>query len=192
MGGQDEEEEQEEFDFPLFSMGTRTTTEEGHEEEGEDRGRAQTRTNVMRITLRSPSPEIIIQERPKSYYFTENDEETKQQFKQCAVTGDDIIRQSSILYGSVGKKVMNLNEHNAKIERELQRNKRSRPGKKKRLATIEARKNNSERSKVQKQQEAKAKAKLMKKIHHKRGGKKHKKNAGATTSQPAKPKYRTE
>lgn len=192
----DAQEEEEDFDFPLFSMGTTTTTaakpeEQKDQEEESLRGRTQEKQNTMRITLRSPSPEVIIQERPRSYYFAENDEEVKAKFAQAAITGDDVIRQSLIPYGPIGK-VINLNEHNAKIEKELEKiNKKARPGKKKRLASIKAREHNKERLKIQKQIEQKAKAKLMKKIHHKRGGKKHKKKEGASDAQ-GKTKYRTE
>lgn len=181
----EDDEPQEDFDFPLFSMGTVQ----------EERGRSDTKQSTIRVTLRSPSPEIINQERPKSYYFAENDDLARGKFQQVAISGDDVIRYSKVIpYGPIGK-VINLKEHNNKVERELQQaNKKVRAGKKKRLAKIAANAHNKERAKIQKEIEAKAKAKLMKKIHHKRGGKKNKKKAGEqkSTSAPAKPKYRTE
>lgn len=189
----EDEEPQEDFDFPLFSMGgtTTKTTDTATEDE---RGRSEIKQSTIRVTLRSPSPEVINQERPKSYYFAESDEKAIEKFKQVAVTGDDIIHYSKVVpYGPIGK-VINLKEHNTKVEKELQQEtKKIRAGKKKRLAKMAANANNKERAKIQKEIEAKAKAKLMKKIHHKRGGKKNKKKNGEQKpTAAAKPKYRTE
>jgi len=190
-GGEDQgDEDQQDFDFPLFSMGNI------------ERGRSETKTNTIRVTLRSPSPEIINQERPKSYYFAEYNDEMKKQFKYSAITYDDVIKSSNqISYGPIGK-IINLKEYNDKISKELTKNSRkSRPGKKARLAKIKSRENNKQRDKIQKEIEEKQKAKLLKKMHHKRGGKKHKKKKATDESSVVqqkqgaggeKPKYRTE
>ncbi|CCH43633.1 hypothetical protein BN7_3186 [Wickerhamomyces ciferrii] len=184
-----EDEESQDFDFPLFSM---SKPSEPVEDE-EDRGRSITKSNTMRITLRSPSPEIINQERPESYYFANYTNDELLQFQQSAITGDDVWSMSNIQYNIPGK-LINLDEFNTQIQKEIEQTKTKRPGKKKRIASIKGKEHRKEVLKLEKIQKAKEKAKLMKKIHHKRGGKKNKKKAAPQPQQQnkPKPKYRTE
>ncbi|ONH69502.1 hypothetical protein BON22_0157 [Cyberlindnera fabianii] len=202
-GDQSMNDQDEEFDFPLFSFGAAADPQEDKKldeptEETEERGRTQERTTVMKVSLRSPSPVYIKQERPKSYYFHTSTDLSRSQCEATALTYDQIMQRSQDITPYPTGKVIQLAAYNARIERELLRaGKKTRPGKKARLARVEAKKNKKERNKIQKKAEDEAFRKLMKKKNHKRGGKKNKKKSAASgasagNKQPEKPKYRTE
>lgn len=211
-------QEDDEFDFPLFSFGAAAPLDEAdngkaqeEKEEGESRGRSVTK--LMKVSLREPSPEVINITRPRLYYFSEYSEAEKQQFRESALDVDSILKEYKLGpykgWPEYRGKVIDLNEHNAKIDLEQQRMKKlqkKRPSKKQRIA----RKLGKERElqRIQKDKEIKM---MIKKRFHKRGGKKNKKkvpnpleNAGATpknkpktstNSKPKsapKPKFRTE
>ncbi|KAH3685617.1 hypothetical protein WICPIJ_003417 [Wickerhamomyces pijperi] len=200
-GEREEEEDQEEFDFPLFSFGGDETTPQDNAEststDTQERGRPQTIT--QKISLREPSIEKIIQSRPESYYFQRLTEQDHSNYESIAITYDQIIKHSTER-NHFGK-VWDLTEYNNKIEHHLScdNRKKGRLGKKARLAKRVARENEKGREKVKKVEKQRELKKLMKKIHHKRGGKKNKKKGGAqdsgadkTAAAPARPKYRTE
>lgn len=190
----EEDNKEEEFEyFPLFSLG-------GDENTANSDTTTESCGNLMKISLKEPVIEYIKQERPKEYYFTNNDDERKHEFEVSAITAEVIISSSNIGYSSQKfsqyfGKVIDINEYNKKIDEERIREKilkNRRPSKKQRLA----RKLGKEREEERKQK-AKEIKKAIKKKFHKRGGKKNKKvtkinpleNAGAIES---KPKFRTE
>ncbi|KAK6463033.1 hypothetical protein DFJ63DRAFT_101541 [Scheffersomyces coipomensis] len=203
-------EQDDEFEFPLFSFGSATTNKsivkdetsvEDKKSVEEERGRS--KTKVMKISLREESLETVKRERPQSYYFSNYSQQEKEQFLQVAVTGEDIYAQLQLsIQTPIAElkpwRVINLNEYNEKIDQELLkqkiRSKHRREGKKKRITKIVCRERKLERVKLQKKIEKDQKAKLKKKMFHKRGGKKNKKSTGppSNTSTNSKPKYRTE
>lgn len=158
------EEEKEEFEFPLFG---------------------QVREGSTKITLKDDIDDKIEQSRPDLYYFAKYTEEEKVRIKSVAVSGEDVIKGSlEIPVDLCPWKVVDLSAHNEEIEK---KRKKQRPGKKKRQEVIKCRERKLERLKVDKEIKLALKKKLMKKIHHKRGGKKNKKSVA-----PKKPVYRTE
>lgn len=195
---EDKEEDQEEFDFPLFSFGGSSTTEEakgGAEQDTEvthDEERGRPKTVIQKISLREPSVEKIIQSRPESYYFQRFTEEDHARHESIAITYDQILKHSTERNNH--GRVWDLTQYNAKIEQQIARDtrKKGRPGKKARAAKKIARENEKAREKVKKIEKQRELKKLMKKIHHKRGGKKNKTKANAAANVNAKPKYRTE
>ncbi|ODV96978.1 hypothetical protein PACTADRAFT_32479 [Pachysolen tannophilus NRRL Y-2460] len=200
--GNDNEDEQE-FEFPLFAtFGGEKEINNNNVITDEKRGRSESK--LLKISLREPSVEKIVQTRPKQYYFSEYSNTERKQFEAVAITGEEIKDQSLISFpDSHSWRVIDLNSYNDKIEKEIlkaQRKKTAkRPGKKKRMNIIKCRERKAERSKIQKELEKKEKARLMKKMYHKRGGKKNKKktsalnsNQKATSTTTNKPKYRTE
>lgn len=193
-------EEQEEFEyFPLFSMGTSDATATNEEDQVEDKGsedgRGRSETKLMKVSLREPSPEIINQERPKDYYFTQYTDEDHANFAKSAVGYMTILKESQMGPYTNWKKfrgrVIDLDKYNKEIDRSILREKilkKRRPGQKQRRAKKLAAERIQER-----ELKAKEIKKMIKKQFHKRGGKKNKKKqvqakAGATV----KPKFRTE
>ena len=180
----------EELEFPLFSAG-RSTKE--HYEESEPRGRCN--EAIMKISLREPSPDVVVNERPKEYYYAKYSEDQKREFKKLAVTGEDILLHLQLLTpyrGLNGFRCVNLEEYNSKVKAiELHERKRRRPGKKKRLARIMVKERKRERRKTEARIEAYRQARLRKKLFHKRGGRKNKKKQ-EKQEQQERPKYRTE
>lgn len=174
------EEVEQEFDFPLFSFGTVT-------EDSSDQ------PQLMKVSLNEEHEEII-QERPKDYYFQRINELERQNIKLCAVTYEDVLKDSlrgpNEGWKKFRGKVIDLNEYNRLIDRDNEiklKHKKRRPGKKQRLA----RKMGSKRVDERKAKEVELK-KMRKKMFHKRGGKKNKKKADNSDLQPIKPKFRTE
>lgn len=189
MGTKSSDEPTEEFDFPLFASNK-------HDNDGEDRGRSSTR--IMKISLREESVENIKQERPESYYFATYSKDDKSKFISAAITAQDIFNfnERYPIIDTQPHKCLDVSLYNQKVEHELRLQKkrsRTRPGKKKREATIACRERKQEREKLLVKLEKDRLNKLKKKMFHKRGGKKHKKTT-SKASQPAvnKPKYKTE
>lgn len=182
------------FSFGATSEPADHSADSSEKQDNNDDSRGRAEVRLMKISLREPSPEIIIQDRPKSYYFSEYSERDKENFISSAIKYDDIFKDKDLIVSKPSKKaqIIDLNEYNAQAEKQLQRERllrKRRPCKKQRLA----RKMGQE---MVKEREALAKKlkKEMKKKFHQRGGKKNKKkptmnplaNAGAT------PKFRTE
>ncbi|CAI5756932.1 unnamed protein product [Candida verbasci] len=192
----DNKEEPEEFDFPLFTSSTKSTD---IQDQAEERGRSQSST--MKISLREPSEERIVNERPESYYFASYSLEQLNQFKQCALTYVEIFKDIKIIQDNQPWKVINLNEYNIKIEQELKKNKKkNRPGKKKRMNKIKCRERKIENLKIMKklEQEKKKlqfKQKYQRNVSNKKlftKNKPIKANSISISSNKPKPKYRTE
>lgn len=148
----------------------------------------------MKVSLREPSPDRIVQERPHNYYFAEFTDDDHAKFQRSAV-GFDVILQESKLGAHRGwpqfrGRVLNLKEHNARIEQLIVRERhcrKRRPGKKQRLAKRQGKINEQQR-----EEKAKEIKKMIKKKFHKRGGKKNKNSESALQKDTAKPKFRTE
>lgn len=181
--------ENEEFDFPLFASVASDEREDIKNKEGQDVKDNVARPQVMKVSLKEDYEEVIVNERPESYYFARFSEEQKTQFIAAAITAEDIYEQANVVIDLQPWKCIDLKKYNLKIENELLKKKLNRrPGKKKRENKIACRERKLERAKTYKKIEKEKMAKLKKKMFHKRGGKKHKKKEVA----PAKPKYRTE
>lgn len=189
-----DEEMGDEFDFPLFSAVTSTAVDN---DDSEDRGRSEART--MKVSLREPSIETVKNIRPDSYYFASYSEDDKRKFLVAAVSAEDVFTQGASL-GSLATsspwKCLDLKEYNLKIESEQRRlKKQKRPGKKKREQKIVGKERNGEREKKNRLLEKQMEARKLKKMFHKRGGKKHKKKpeeSRASAEKAQTPKYRTE
>lgn len=205
-----EDNKEEEYEFPLFGGSVAATKEVASEEfdfplfatkkddDTSDRGRLTTRT--MKVSLRDETVDTIQQERPISYYFATYTEEDKARFISAAITADEMFKFNE-KYPTIDTthKCLDLELYNHKIEQELQlqkKRKRTRPGKKKRGAIIECRERKDQRKKLLIKLEKERLNKVKKKMFHKRGGKKHKKDkkVDSKASQPPlkKPKYKTE
>ncbi|KAI5955571.1 hypothetical protein KGF57_003704 [Candida theae] len=200
-----EEEEEDEFAFPLFASASKPSEDDLKSVDGsDDRGRPV--APVQKVSLREHSEERINNERPDSYYFALYTPEQKLQFTQVAVSGDDIYAQYFIQPNS--RKLIDLNEYNAKIDAELARarntKKKNRPGKKKRESRIVCRERRLERAASAKKEEKERKLKEkqekygkfknkggrnLKKTFNKGGSGRGKTNGSGGVS---KPKYRTE
>lgn len=185
---------QEEFDFPLFSFGSDNSNDTS--KTVEERGRT-LESSLVKVSLRSPSPVRIKQERPMSYYVAHYTAKQRKEFTEAAITWEQLVPLSMIRVNNPFDKVIDLVKFNSRVERDLDslKAKKTRPGKKARLARLESKKGIKKRKEYQKKLDEEAHRKLMKKMNHKRGGKKHKKkqgNAQQKPQQPTKPKYRTE
>lgn len=149
-------EEEEELAFPLFASATTIQTVEPKEaDDSSDRGRLKIKQPIQKISLREHSEERINNERPESYYFASYTPKEKLQFAQVAVSANDIYAQYFIQPNL--HKLINLNEHNSLIERELEkekaRKKKNRPGRKKRQSRIVCRERRLERAAIAKKEE---------------------------------------
>lgn len=186
----------EEFEFPLFA--TPTAIASTSSDERSDRGR--THESVMTVSMREPSEERIINERPASYYFAAYNAEEKMRFERAAITTEILFRTEKFTDPKPWK-CIDLAEFNAAIKPK----KHFRAGKKKRLAKIAGTRCQKERDLVKKKDQEEAAARLLKKKMHKRGGKKHKKEKNEGTGakgtntggqkemkQKEKPRFRTE
>lgn len=193
----DNQAKEDEFDFPLFSFGMASKVpddpqnEDASNDNDEPRGRDST-TKLMKVTLRSPSPEVINNQRPRTYYFAEYSAQELMRFQSAAIQYDQIITEASkdaaCSRSLHRRRIFDLKYHNDKIEAEIQRalkNKKRRPGKKQRLARKQGTIRNAER-----EAQAKEIKKMIKKKFHKRGGKKNKKKDSVAAD--VKPKFRTE
>lgn len=187
-----ESQSQEEFDFPLFSFGNANESTAGDVEVKEDRGRSE--APLMRISLREPSPDRVVQERPRSYYFAEFTQDDHAKFQQSAIGFETILKDSQADdrrgWPQFKGRVLNVSKHNAHIEQLNIRErhcKRRRPGKQQRLARRQGTAN--EKRREEKDKEIK---KMIKKKFHKRGGKKNKKPEFNPLKDAAKPRFRTE
>lgn len=138
------EEEPEEFDFPLFAA-----------------------TSVQKVNLKQPVEDAVVQARPRSFYFAEWSSSQRAQFKDMAISGEDVLTLSETTSVSSGK-VINLDEHNKMHERG---NKKPRPGKARRLNRILSKRRAAETAK-RIAELAEEKRKIMKK--RRRGGVKNK------------------
>lgn len=132
----------EEFEFPLFSLSTLETAADhdvkaSHGEES--RGRSSNK--LMTVSIREPSPDIVRQERPRSFYFAEYTSEQVSNFQKSAIEYDTVLRESTQGpyrgWARYRGRVLDVVSHNEKVSRERlreQKLKRRRPGKKQREA----------------------------------------------------------
>lgn len=151
--------------FPLFSTG-----------------------ELTKVDLSEPQEEVYeLPSRPDDYYFAKYSEEEKLKFKYSALSFDQIVTTVSA-FDAHKNRILDLNRHNDKIDKERVREKilkKRRPGKKQRLQWKVAKENIKKR-----EEQDKIVRRLIKKKHHKRGGKKNKKkpvlnplaNAGANSA----------
>ncbi|CEP63118.1 uncharacterized protein LALA0_S07e02784g [Lachancea lanzarotensis] len=172
--------EEEVFDFPLFSFGGNMDIINDRDpsddlSENQERSRGRNPTRLIKVSLREESPDLVQQERPRSYYFADFSQDDIKRFRISAIDYEVAIQDHTLPTSesaTVDKRFpINLDQHNKKIEAERLRElkvRRRRPGKKQR----EARKQGAERLK-QRLQSAKDVKKLVKKKFHKRGGKKN-------------------
>ncbi|SCU91033.1 LAMI_0E04478g1_1 [Lachancea mirantina] len=187
--GNEIDNDDDEFEFPLFSAITSDNTKFANSYVDDDRGRCKER--LMKVSLREPSPEVIVQERPRNFYFAEVSNERRNEFIQSSVDYDQIIAQQKIStqdrWPQFKGKVLDVSAHNLKVDEEIRREmkvKKRRPGKKQRLAKKLGAQRESER-----QERARDIKKAIKKKFHKRGGRKNKK---PEVKPEVKPKFRTE
>lgn len=154
-----EEEDDEEFAFPLFAGGA---------------------AEVMKVSLKEPEEEKIVNERPETYYRAVYSELDREQFASAAVTIEQIFTLPVV--DAYPMKVMSIEEHNLAVEKERKR-KRSRPGKKKRTNMIVCRERRLAREQEAKKHEKKLRDAMKRKMYKK-----------PKTKRPevGKPKYRTE
>lgn len=160
--------EADEFEFPLFSSGPRhAQSEDSNSPQGP----------LIKVSLREPSPDVFITERPRDYYFVQYCEKDHEQFKKSAIDYSLVIRdaksEANVRWPQFCGSVLSVKEHNDQLERIARREKhrmKRRPGKNQRLARKAGAQNEKER--VEKAKEIK---KLIKKKFHKRGGKKNRK-----------------
>ncbi|CUM65663.1 uncharacterized protein PRCAT00003311001 [Priceomyces carsonii] len=205
----EEDTQNEEFDFPLFAspligISQAEDTEKANTKDDErkqlqlKRGRSATR--IMKVSMREESLETVDNIRPLAYYYVEYNDKDREKFMKAAISGEEVIKQTFItgaLHDPTPWKCIKLEEHNAKIDLQSQKDQRfrrnRRPGKKKRANKVLCRKRREEREKSEKKREKERQAKLKKKMFHKRGGKKHKKvNIAPLSSNIKVLKYRTE
>lgn len=185
-------QEAEEFDFPLFSFGLDDNKSDKTEGANESKNPSEKDSNggrLMRVSLREPSYEIPAQKRPESYYFSHYTETDRLKFAASALDYDIILRDISLGpvqgWSKFRGAVLDVTEHNKRVELALQREKRlkkRKPGQKQRLAKKQAIQREKER-----EEKAKEIKKMIKKKFHKRGGKKNKKKP-----EVAVPRFRTE
>ncbi|CAB4252817.1 uncharacterized protein KABA2_02S05170 [Maudiozyma barnettii] len=129
--------------------------------------------------------EPVIQERPRSYYYTSYDDIEKNRFEEAGITYDQLLEMSRTPYNRYKEHVLDINKHNSTIEKQHLKEKKAKkrkPGKNQRLARNQAKLNIEKREELRKQ---------LKKKFRKRGGKKNKKkeklnpllHAGATSTE---------
>lgn len=129
------EEEDEQFAFPLFT------------------GMASGSTDLMTVSLKEEEEEVIVNERPETYYRAIYTETEKAEFSQAALTTEQIFADLALPpIDAWPLKVLNVEIHNAQVERE--KKKRSRPGKKKREHKAECRERRQKREKERKKERA--------------------------------------
>lgn len=161
---------EEEFAFPLFGSTSET---------------------VMTVSLKEEEEEIIVNERPGSYYRASYDEDEKRKFQMSAISAELIFADSKLPpIDSWPWKVVSLEEHNAQVEKEKLRNKRRRPGTKKRKNAVVCRERRIAREKEEKKAHREAQAKFRKQMY--KGYKKEKAPKAVKEKVVSKPKYRTE
>ncbi|KAG7192466.1 uncharacterized protein KQ657_001867 [Scheffersomyces spartinae] len=143
--------------------------------------------DTQAISLRDDIEDEVVNERPESYYFSSYSIEERDQFKNTAITFEQLLmlQRNTASISSSTYRVLDVNAYNEAIEKaKLDKKRRGRPGKKKRLNRIACKERKLERKKI----EAAKAAAIKKKKFHKRGGKKNNKKKEVS----AKPKYRTE
>lgn len=162
--------EDEEFAFPLFA------------------GASDAKDAVMTVTLKERE-EIIVNERPESYYRASYSIQQLLQFQDAAITFEHILIESRAPpVDSCPLRVMNLEEHNARVA--LEKLRRRREGKKKRLNKEASRERRLAREKEKKRKEREEKRSF---YRGKTPVRKPKYSAKKqVTKAVEKPKYRTE
>lgn len=180
-------QETDEFDFPLFSFGAEEKSTKTTEAEAGDS--ANGGAGLMKVSLGEPISEIPKQERPRSYYFSSCTEQERSRYAESALDYETVLRDAYLGpyrgWARFRGRVLDVRQHNDRIELALQREKRlkkRRPGQKQRLARRLGQQREKER-----EEKAKEIKKMIKKKFHKRGGKKNKKKP-----EPAAPRFRTE
>ena len=166
--------------FPLFADdGLTKVTIETNE-------RVNDISKIEELHGRNESPvEYINRERGKDYYFSQYTDQQMKEFEDAAIDIETLQKYSypRTLHGRKSRYILDVNEHNSSIDKELLRIKklkRRRPGQKQRLARKLGKKHEQERLELKL---------LLKKRFRKRGGKKNRKhklnplaNAGATAT----------
>lgn len=98
---------------------------------------------IQKFTLKEEEEEIIVNERPTSYYIAVYADKEKEQFFEAAITSLIIFDMN---FQVESGKVMSIEEHNEQIEVE-QKKKRRRAGKKQRLSKALCREKKHQREK---------------------------------------------
>lgn len=190
----------DEFEFPLFSFGVSEALSQINTEleidSDEQATRGRTALKLMKVSLREPSPVLVKNERPRSYYFTNYTQEEKRKYSESAVDVESLLNHANLKpfegWNNLRGTVLDVEQHNLDLEVELSRalkSLRRRPGKKQRMGRKVAEKREAERQ--QRDLEIK---KLIKKKFHKRGGKKNKKTSNnplENARMESKPKFGT-
>lgn len=157
--------EPEEFAFPLFGDSAAD--------------------NVVTVSIKPEEDEVVVNERPELYYRAIYSEEEHRQFRDAAISADDVFAELALpVVDAWPWKVMSLEVHNAKVAHEKLRHRRRRPGMKKRFNAIACRERRSEREKEVRKEQREARSKMKRKMY-----KKAPRKASVVVS---KPKYRTE
>lgn len=175
------------FDFPLFSFGPTNDNSTFGKPDSPSHRKETERNALYRISLREPDIEVVVQSRPRDYYFASYTCTDRDNFAKSAITYEDIVKCSKVPWTMHRPKVLDLKRHNDDIkvalQRELKINKR-RPSKRQR----DAHKTGKAKTEQRLATELKIK-KMIKKKFHKRGGKKNKKKPASTILTP---RFRTE
>ncbi|SCV05424.1 LANO_0H07184g1_1 [Lachancea nothofagi CBS 11611] len=175
---------EDEFDFPLFSFGVSEAPEDHSENKKleNDGSRGRSATRLIKVSLREPSPDIISQERPRSYYFAEHTPEQTAEFEKIAIDYNLATKESRLTPSSrwpeYRGRLLDARKYNEQFELERLREikiRRRKPGKKQRKA-----KQIGAQRELERLERAKELKKLAKKKFHKRGGKKNKKPVEST------------
>lgn len=162
-----EEPEAEEFAFPLFGSAT---------------------AEVMTVSMKEEEEEVIVNERPESYYRAKYSSEEQLKFQQAAISAEDIFAELKLpAIDGWPWKVMSLKKHNENVEKEKLRGRRRRPGMKKRVNAIQCRERKQKREKAAKKLLREEQARFKKQKYRK-----FKPKTEKVVKQPSKPKYRTE
>ncbi|KAM9897067.1 hypothetical protein OXX79_007102 [Metschnikowia pulcherrima] len=165
----------EEFAFPLFA------------------GAGKSQDEVMKVSLREEDDDVVINERPESYYRAIYNEDQRQKFESAALSYDQILMEATATAVDTHPwKVINLIEHNKKIELEQKQKRNRREGKRKRQNKIICRERREDR-----EREIKRLEREEKKLRYRARGQgwnvnKPRGKSEKPRSPAAKPKYRTE
>jgi len=143
--------------------------------------------------LKEDEEEVIINERPETYYRAINSEEKCREFETAAISFADIwLEAKSIIIDTHPWRVMNLNEHNKKFEDEQKRKRHRREGKRKRNNKIICRERRKEREQKIKRLEREEKKQRFRVRGQGWKAGKDKFKLKKLSNSVSKPKYRTE
>lgn len=147
----------------------------------------------MKVSLKDDEIDVVVNERPENYYRALYSAEERKEFEMVAVSFDELLFESrSNSIDSRPWKVINLSEHNAKIELELKRRHRKREGKRKRDNKIICRERRRDREKIEKRLQREVKNERFRVRKHDWSNKSSKAKLNKLSRNSTKPKYRTE